>query len=755
LNKEELAARLRATFVTELEEQVRDMNVKLLALEADPMRPEPLRSLFRSAHTLKGAARAAGVQMVEDVCHSLESLLAKARDGSIRLTEVEFKILFAAVDAIGDAGERLRAGDSLEGSPIEGLRVASGAETGASLQGPPPTGRAERAADRPKPEAAPTAERLPGPANAPAGPSAPGAPAPAEPVAELRVQSEKLDSLIATASQLRAASGRLARRPAELQELNGAVGRLSDGWRHSLHPLRQALSRSDAPTVLVRRIEAMAEELREIMTRSARLSGAARQDLRTVSRIADHLGHQVTSLRMRPFSEACEPVPRLVRDLAASARREVRLEIEGAEVQADREVWKAVREAILHLVRNAVDHGIEPSDVRLRSGKPPVGTIRLAADVRGDRLVVTVSDDGAGLDLTAIRAQMERSGTPAPADDREVLRLLFRGGISTRGEATMISGRGVGLDTVRETIERARGMVTADWIAGAGTVFTMDCPLSLTGTRAILARAGAQTVALPTGYVERIARVRPEEIRRVEGHDVVITPEGPVRLASLGWLLGPPLADRPGPGPVHAVLLSAAGRRLAVAVDEVVTEQELLVRPLRRVRNPPAYLSGAAILPGGEVALVLNPLVLLEAGLGARHHPRISPTDETGGESAGPAILVVDDSITTRTLEQSILEAAGYQVFTAVDGADAWRLLQEQECDLVVSDVEMPRMDGFALCEAVRASRRLRSLPIVLVTALESAEQRARGLEVGADAYLPKSSFDQEQLLQTIRQLIG
>jgi two-component system chemotaxis sensor kinase CheA len=749
LNKEELAARLRATFVTELEEQVREMNANLLVLEAEPMRPEPLRSLFRSAHTLKGAARAAGVQTVEDVCHSLESLLANARDGSIRLSDEDFKTLFAAVDAIGDAGERLRAGDPLDGAPIDAMRAA-GAETGASLQRAPQTGPA---ADRPQPELAPNRTRPPAPAQAPASAAPPAAGA--EPTAELRVQSEKLDALIATASQLRAASGRLGRRPAELQELNGALGRLSDGWRRSLHPLRQALSRSDAPSVLVRRIEEIGDELREIVARGARLSGASRQDVRAVSRIAYHLGHQVTSLRMRPFSEACEPVPRLVRDLAASGRREVRLEVVGADVQADREVWKAVREAILHLVRNAVDHGIEPPDVRVRRGKPPTGTIRLSADVRGDRLVVTVSDDGAGLDLAAIRTQMERSGTPAPEDDREVLRLLFRGGISTRGEATMISGRGVGLDTVRETIQRARGMVTVDWTPGAGTVFTMDCPLSLTGTRAILARAGAQTVALPTSYVERIVRVRPEEIRRVEGHDVVITPEGAVRLVALGWLLGPPLADRPGTGPIHVVLLSAAERRLAVAVDEVVTEQELLVRPLKRVRNPPAYLSGAAILAGGEVALVLNPLVLLEAGLEARQHPRISPADETGVESSGPAILVVDDSITTRTLEQSILEAAGYHVYTAVDGADAWRLLQEQECDLVVSDVEMPRMDGFALCEAVRASRRLRSLPIVLVTALESAEQRARGLEVGADAYLAKSSFDQEELLQTIRQLIG
>jgi two-component system chemotaxis sensor kinase CheA len=444
----------------------------------------------------------------------------------------------------------------------------------------------------------------------------------------------------------------------------------------------------------------------------------------------------------------------MVRDLAITAGKELEIEVLGGDVEVDRAVLDGLREALLQLVRNAADHGIEPPAKRERAGKPRRGKVTVAAALKGDRFTVTVSDDGAGLDVPAVRAQIERRGLPVPDDERELARTLFEGGMSTRDEVTAISGRGVGLDIVRAAVARLRGTVGVEWCETVGTTFTIECPPALATIRALLAAVGPQIVAVPMTNVERLLRVRPEEIKHAEGRDVITTAEVLVPLVALARLL-PPLVERPATGALAVILLRAGDRRLAVAVDELVAEQEVVLRPVGRGREPLPHVSGAAILGTGRVALVLNPVTLVGAGLSLGAGPGLTVA---GAQPAGPAkhrILVVDDSITTRTLERSILEAAGYDVRTAVDGADGWRVLQEHGCDLVVADVEMPRMDGFALCEAIRGSKRLQTLPVVLVTALESPEHRARGLEVGADAYIGKSSFDQQNLLETINQLLG
>jgi two-component system chemotaxis sensor kinase CheA len=296
--------------------------------------------------------------------------------------------------------------------------------------------------------------------------------------------------------------------------------------------------------------------------------------------------------------------------------------------------------------------------------------------------------------------------------------------------------------------------VDVAWVQGRGTTFTLECPPSLASIRALLAAVGPQLLAVPTTHIERLLRVRPEEIKHAEGRDVIATPEAPVPLVALARLL-PPLVERPAVGPLAVILLRSGEQRLAVAVDELVAEQEIVLRPLGRGRESLPLVSGAAILGSGRVVLVVNPVAIIAAGLGLGAGSGLAIAEAKPTGHARRRILVVDDSITTRTLEQSILEAAGYDVRTAVDGADGWKVLQEHGCDVVVADIEMPRMDGFALCEAIRGSKRFKQLPVVLVTALESPEHRARGLEVGADAYIGKSSFDQQNLLDTITQLVG
>ncbi len=723
MNRDRLAARLLTTFLGELEEQLRVMNTDLLALEAAPRDADRLKSVFRVAHTLKGAARAAGVPPIEQACHALETVLAEARDGNRTLGKDAFSLLFAAVDALADAGQRLGAGQDPLGAPLEALL--------SSLRG----------ADSPK-----TAPPAPGPGVA--------ALAPAERTdGQVRVEVEKLDALLASASLLLAASARAAARKDELAALHEVSRRRAVEYSRAGRRVRLALERAAASPAAAQSVTEMEQSLWQVARETGRMMGVATEDARALAQTTDEVIDRTRRLRMRPFADACEALPRAVRDLATAAGKEAQLMLEGGAVEADRGVLDMLREALLHLVRNAVDHGLEHPGAREAAGKPRRGTVRVAATLRGDGLVIVVADDGAGINVAGIRSLLERRAARVPASDREVARLLFQGGLTTRAQPTAISGRGVGLDLVRAAIDRMGGTVDVTWTPGRGTTFTVECPLSLATVHALLVAVGPQVLAMPTAHVERLIRVRLGDVKHAEGRAVIVTAGDTVPLIPLARLL-PPLPEKSLLDPFPVVVLSAGERRLAVAVDELITEQEVLVQPLESGGRRLPHLSGGVLLASGAVALALNTPALIASGLESAADGRIAPAET---ETHGPArrrIVVVDDSITTRALEQSILEAAGYDVRTAVDGADAWKILQEQGSDLVVADVEMPRMDGFALCEAIRGSKRFKELPVVLVSALETPAHRARGLEAGADAYIGKSSFDQQGLLDAIRQLL-
>jgi two-component system chemotaxis sensor kinase CheA len=397
-----------------------------------------------------------------------------------------------------------------------------------------------------------------------------------------------------------------------------------------------------------------------------------------------------------------------------------------------------------------VDHGVEQPAERAARGKPAMATISVRAALHGERLTVQVSDDGAGLDIPAIRAKIARQGRDVPGSDEEVARTLFESGFSTRDVTTTISGRGVGLDAVEAAIERVRGTVSVSWTEGQGTTFTLECPLTLAAIRAVLVRCSQQLLALPTSNVEQLVRIKAADVRRAEGREVVLTGGVPIPLVSLAAVLGPPYMPTPTSDIFPALIISAGERPVALLVDAVETEQELVVRPIARGRSPMPHVSGGALLGSGHLVLVLNPVSLVQQALGGR----------LGSVAYGVArkqlrVLVADDSMTTRALEQSVLEAAGYEVRTAVDGADAWRQLQSLEVDLVVTDIEMPNMDGLSLCRAIRGSERLANLPVVVVTSLDNPDDRARGMSAGADAYVGKASAGQAGLLATVRELLA
>ena len=743
MDKTKLIQRLMVTFLEELEEHVRTFNQDLLALEKSPPAEElaqRLASMFRTVHSMKGAARAVNISLIESACHRLEEVLAAVKDrGTLPGREI-LALLFASADAIEEAGMRLREQQDLSEAPLAALLPRLDAAAG--------KGGSEAARLEPKV----------GPAPKPSVPSNSGH-EPGTAAGTVRVAASRLDSLLARIGELLVARRRVESRVSDLAELSDLVEDWKREWQRverTFGTLTEEGEHEAAAPALPRRALAVLgrtrDRLRHLGKELDRLIGAVTGDGRLLAQVTGPLHEEVRRVRMLPFAEACEGLERMVRDLSQTTGKEAELVIEGGDVELDRSILECLKDPLRHLVRNAVDHGAAPAAQRRAAGKPPRTRITIAAALRGSQVEVAVRDDGNGLNLQALREQARRRRLPEPENDEALARLIFLPGLSTSPIITDVSGRGVGLDVVKDRVEALHGSVDVTSSPGAGTCFTLTVPLTLTTLRAVLVEAAGQTFALAGTCVERLVRVRPDDVRWVAGRPMLSLAGIPVPLAPLASVLG--LAGAP-PDPaqrVQVLIVAVGEKRMALAVDGFIAEQEIVVNSLGpRIRRL-HLVSGATLLASGRIALVLNAASVVRAALKT---PVVAPAPTTA--TAVPVrkrLLVADDSVTTRTLEKSILEAAGYEVMAAADGMAAWQLLQEQGADLLVSDVEMPRMDGFALTETVRASRQFHELPVVLVTARESDQDRARGIAVGADAYLLKSDFDQRNLLETIAQLL-
>lgn len=757
MDKARLIQRLMATFVAELEEYVRSLERDLLALEKRPEGEERRRLfevLFRTAHSLKGAAGSVGIGPLESTAHLMEEVLNAARDGRLPVDAEFFGGLLPVVDAIGDAGKRLRDGKELGGGPLEGAlrRMAT------------LIGDRGRAAPSPPPPAPPVAPPVAAP-----GPAIPPTPivhaAPAAPAegggwgAVVRVPAEKLDALMAQSGELLLVRHRAEARHQEALALLDQIGAWQREWRRLESGLMTAMRREGgAGSALRPQFDQAVARHREAFWRfergMQRLAGDLQGDRRLLDQVAGPIDQEIRRARMLPFAEACEGLDRAARDIATASAKRVELVVHGKDIELDRSVLDGLKDSLLHLVRNAVDHGVEPIEERVSAGKPQAARITISARRNGARVEVVVADDGRGLDLAAIRASLERRGMAVPEDDAGLARAIFAPGLSTAAAVTALSGRGVGLDVVKSAVEGMRGTVDVDFAPGRGTRFTLNVPLTLTSVRAVLAAAAGRIFAVEAGQVLRVMRVAIEDLRPVEGRDMLAVGDGLVPVSRLVELLGLAEPVAPPGAMLIVVVLEVGGRRVAIAVDEVQAEREIVVRGLGRRLRRIAHVGGATILPDGRVGLVLNAPELVARALEGAATARFADGAAPAAEGAARRLLVVDDSVTIRTLVKSILEAAGYEVMAAPDGAEAWAMLLEKGADLVVSDVEMPRMDGFTLTETIRASARFRKLPVILVTAMESEADKARGLAAGADAYRVKSGFDQSDLLQTIAQLL-
>ncbi len=717
--EEEFQKKLLATFRIEAEEHVRAMADTLLELEKAPGSPEQaalVERIFREAHGLKGAARVVNAREIETLCQTLEGVFSRAKHGKIGISAGDLDLLHTSMDAL--------------------VRLIA-----------PPT---------PMPAApapVPTAQTGPAPAAAP--------PAMTPPVREdtVRVSAGRLDQLLLQTEELLQAKLGAAHRAGELKRLTADVAE----WKRESFKARAATLQSAHRTSPADGAqEAVQSFLDGMESRLKTLARAAEHDQRSLGSMVDNLLHDAKELLLLPFSSVTDLFPRLVRDIAREEGKEVDVAVQGADLEVDRRILQEIKEPLIHIVRNCVSHGIERPEVRAGKGKPPRGAVKVAIQQEsGARVEVSVSDDGAGVNVAAVTAAAVRLGIlpaeRAPSLPREdVLSLLFQSGLSTSPSVTTISGRGLGMAIVREKVEGLGGVVTLETEPDTGTTFRLLLPLTLSTFRGLLVRAGERLLVIPLTFVERVAFVRREEIRTVEDRETVLIAGQVVPLVGLDETLGLKAGQSSEAPAARApvVVLGAARERIAFQVDEVLNEQEVLLKglgpQLARVPN----VSGAAVLGTGKVVPVLNAADLMKSAVRAAEARASGNAEAQPGDSRRKSILVVEDSITARTLMRNILEAAGYEVATAVDGAEAFLKIHEGSFDLVVSDVDMPRMNGFELASRIRADERHSRLPLILVTALESQADRERGMEVGANAYIVKSSFEQSNLLEAVRRFI-
>jgi two-component system chemotaxis sensor kinase CheA len=561
---------------------------------------------------------------------------------------------------------------------------------------------------------------------------------PAQAPATIRVETARLDQLVALTENLLspklAASERMRHAGQLVEELHGMVGRTA---AHS--PAR--------------------EELHAVEARARELATALRADQKTLRTSVDELYEEMLRVRLMPAAVMLEAFPRMVRDLGRDTGKEVAWRSSGGHLELDRKVLELVKDPLIHLVRNAIDHGIESPTEREAAGKPRRGNVSVTiAVVAGGRIAVEVADDGRGFAIDAIRDAVVRSHV-SPAEkvaamsDADVTELAYNAGVSTSPVVTTISGHGRGLSIVRERLERVGGRISTRSNAGIGTVIRLEFPASIVTDRALLLQVAGTTFLLPLDAVDRAFAIPRADVPLALARRELTRGDETLPFGSLAAVLGLAPAATAGDErrELPCLLVRSGDRRGIILVDEVLGEHEVVIKafrpPLLRVRN----IRAAGLLGTGRLVLVLRPhdiVLALPSLVPHRTDVPLAPISKL------LRVLIVDDSITTRTMERNLFEAAGYHVCVAADGLEGWNVLQTETVDVVVSDIDMPRMDGFELTTRIRADRTLAELPVVLVTAREAREDKERGLRVGANAYVLKSSFDQTNLLDIVRRLV-
>ena len=717
LSAEELAE-LRSVFQTECDEHVEALNGLLLELEHQPDDEAALTETFRRMHSIKGAARSVGLGSIEAVAHAMEALLAHVRDRTLRLEPARVQALLEGTDLIAELMRSTRS-ETKNDAQVEDfiekvvtLDALAGDEMASVAS---PTGVPRKIAD----------------IRAAGGET-------------VRVGGEKIDRLIALRGEL-------------LRELLAEESDLA-----TLHSLLDEAERG------VRELGRYVGGASEHAERYLQSAGRQHEQLQNVVgrldehnvmrlRLLEELLHGLAALRMLPVQTILAGMPRVVRDVAQSLGKRAELAVTGGEVEIDKAILDALAEPLVHLVRNAVAHGIEAPDVRVRAGKRKTGSVRISVTTGTASATITVEDDGGGIDLEVVRAKAISDGfvtaeTAATMPDAALLPLLFKPGFTTTAATDTISGRGVGLDVVAACAARLRGSCHVDSALGRGARFVLSLPVSLLTSAVLVVRSGDLRICLRQTDVREAVMLSGKDFVTVDGRAVATLRSEIMPVVTLSAYAGgsPQVTVEPD-GAVPVIILEHSDLHAAFVVEQLSGVADVIVKALPAPLGKLPGVAGYAILTDGVPLCVLDG----EYVVSMAHRRELAAALAAAPSTVKRSLLIVEDSMTTRILLRNIMHGAGYDVETAVDGVDAWNKIQQRQFECILADIQMPNMNGWELVARIKADPRFANTPVVLVTALAKDEERRRGLELGADAYIAKGLFNEAELLRTVERLVA
>ncbi|MBW4493189.1 MAG: response regulator [Oscillatoria princeps RMCB-10] len=785
-------------FRLEVEAQVAILNNGLLALEIQPQSGQELEALMRAAHSIKGAARIVALDVAVNLAHVMEDCFAAAQNKTITLNPDDVDVLLQGVDLLANISQvsdaELAGWLAEHQADFQGTQgeIAAILNPGAK---PQPVREKAKPAEGLRETPASSASFLPAvsapsavaiPSQVSALPSSDMAaassasPPPAPPQDRKRPERAKKSSL---ASEKSAAQDRVVRVSADnLNRIMGLAGEslIEANWLQpfadsmmSLKSRLRELSRNleqlqDAFDRNLERQEGKEylEQARICEQECVQLLGARIDELelyaRRTANLSDRLYREVISSHMRPFADGIQGFPRMIRDLARKQNKQVKLDIVGISTPVDRDILKKLEAPLTHILRNAVDHGLELPEERIAAGKPPEGTIRLEAFHRGGMLAITVTDDGRGIDRERLRKKIVSQNLVTPdmaaqLTDGELMEFLFLPGFSTAKQVTEISGRGVGLDIAQTMAHEVGGTVRAISPPGKGMSFHFQLPLTLSVVRTLLVKISGKPYAIPLARIDQIVTLVREEIFDVENRQYFTMNEQNIGLIAAHQVLELP-EPPPKQGSVAVVMISERDSTYGLTVEKFLGERDLVVRPLDPRLGKVPDISATALLGDGTPVLILDVSDMvrsMDAILKGGRLAKVSVQSEREIADKRKRILVVDDSITVREMERKLLENRGYNVDIAINGVEGWNAVRTKEYDLVITDVDMPRMNGIELIRQIKSHPRLHYLPVIVVSYRDREEDRIQGLEAGADYYLTKSSFQDETMINAVADLIG
>lgn len=727
----EILKKLIATFNDELTERLQEITDGLLKLENNKLTNDEsekvIEIIFRSAHNIKGSARSIGANNVGDIAHHIETLFSSIQKKSIKISPNIVNLCLEAIDNIHMSMKAF-----IDKKPIDFDikdlldRLEKGENKNTADQ-------SEKAFKKSlKKEVFQETEQ-----------------------GTIRVPVENLDRLSSLIDEIQVNKIAIDEFYHDLTKISNKANILNKHWKQ-VNNLADKSTSENFKKLQISTTDSIVE-----LTHNLRnLQHSMHNRINELSVLSNSLQEEIRFLRLVPAETLLHSLPRIIRDIAHSLNKNIELKMTGQLVKMDKIILEGLKDPLMHLLRNAIDHGIESADIRRQLGKPETGQIAIDIHEEGDHISITISDDGCGIDTkkianTAIKKNLITEAELSTLSEKEILELIFESGFSTKELITDVSGRGIGLDIVKENLIHLKGQVTIKTELNHGTQFYIRVPLTLASERALLIQSGQQQYVIPTSLVERVLLIKPEDITHIQGMQAIMIEGHPVPLKILSDVLKITKSEFIKNQQLPVVILNNGTSSIGLLIEKIIGEREIIIKPLEEPLTHILSVVGGTLSGNGQPIIVLNPSDLIKMALQPGKISQFSLDNQEKKEAAArPHILVVDDSITTRTLEKNILESKNYQVTVAVNGKEAWDLLQKQSFALMITDINMPIMDGFVLTEKVKQDEKLREIPVIIVTSLDSNAEKKRGIEVGANAYIVKSEFESGTLLEIVEQLV-